>query len=112
MGETICIAVELSDRSMRSSNITCPENNMKTVAFIVMALAMSAGVGSAQTPVAPTAEPSVATKVEHWTTKQWDAARTDWEKDRTKWAECQQLSTDQKLTGRKSWSFLYTCMKA
>jgi hypothetical protein len=112
MRETILIAAEPSDRSMRSSDITYLENIMKTLASIVVALAMSAGIASAQTPVAPTAEPSVATKVEHWTKKQWNAAKADWEKDKTKWADCQQRSTDQKLTGRKSWSFLYTCMKS
>ena len=83
---------------------------MRTVSFIVAALAMSAGIALAQTPTA--AQPSAVTKVEHWTTKQWNAAKADWMKDKSKWADCRQLSTDQKMTGRKSWSFLYTCMNA
>jgi hypothetical protein len=92
---------------------------MKTLGVIVAALAMSAGIAVAQTPATPTAqpatptaEPSVATKVEHWSTRHWNAAKADWARDKTKWAGCQQQSTDQKLTGRKSWSFLYTCMNA
>jgi hypothetical protein len=85
---------------------------MKTLGVIVAALAMSAGIAVAQTPATPTAEPSVTTKVEHWSTRQWNAAKADWARDKTKWAGCQQQSTDQKLTGRKSWSFLYTCMNA
>lgn len=83
---------------------------MKRLASVIAALAMGAGVAFAQTPVTPTAQPSAATNVENWTTKQWNAAKTKWSKEKTKWADCQQQSTDQKLTGRKSWSFLYTCM--
>jgi hypothetical protein len=82
---------------------------MKNLVFIISALTLSAGVVLAQTPVAPTA-PSVVTNVEHWTTKQWDAAKAGWAKDKAKWADCQHQSAEQKLTGRKSWSLLYTCM--
>ena len=85
---------------------------MRTVTFIVAALAMSAGIALAQMPMASAAQPSAVTKVEHWTTKQWNAAKGDWMKDKAKWADCRQLSTDQKMAGRKSWSFLYTCMNA
>ena len=83
---------------------------MKKLVFVIAALAVGAGVAFAQTPVAPTAQPSVVTKVENWTSKQWNAAKTEWAKDKAKWADCQQQSADQKLTGRKSWSLLYTCM--
>ncbi len=65
---------------------------------------------SAPTTVAPAGEPSTAARVEKWTTKQWSTAKTKWAKERVKWADCQQQSTDQKLTGRKSWAFLYGCM--
>jgi hypothetical protein len=82
----------------------------RTLMALVAALAMSAGTALAQTPVAPAAPSSDLTRVEHWTTKQWNAAKVDWTKDKAKWADCRQSSTDQKLTGRKSWSFLYTCM--
>jgi hypothetical protein len=88
----------------------CLEDIMKNIAFIILALAMGAGVAFAQTPVVPTVQPSAMTKVENWTSNQWNAAMTEWAKDKIKWAGCQQQSTDQKLTGPESWSFLYTCM--
>ena len=72
---------------------------MKTLALFVAALAVSAGVALAQTPPA---QPSVMTKVENWTSEQWNAAKVEWTKEKIKWTECQQQSTDQKLTGRKA----------
>jgi hypothetical protein len=80
---------------------------MKKLVYAIAALAMAAGVAFA---ISPIAQPSTMTKVENWTTNQWNAAKTEWARDKTKWADCQQQSTDQKLIGRKSWSFLYTCM--
>ena len=60
---------------------------------------------------APTSsQPSAATRVENWTRKQWKAAQTEWVKDKAKWADCRKRSKAQKLSGRKSWSFLYQCM--
>jgi hypothetical protein len=55
-------------------------------------------------------QPSAATQVENWTSKQWKAAQKEWVKDKAKWADCRKRSTAQKLSGRKSWSFLYQCM--
>jgi hypothetical protein len=55
-------------------------------------------------------KPSTATQVETWTSTQWEAAKEKWAKDKAKWADCQEQSSKQKLEGRKSWSFLYTCM--
>lgn len=59
---------------------------------------------------APAAEPSKAAEVEKWTIEQWDAAKAKWAKEKVKWSDCQQMATDQKLTGRESWAFLYRCM--
>jgi hypothetical protein len=67
----------------------------------------------AKTPAssAPTSsEPSTATQVETWTKEQWNAAQKEWAKDKTKWANCRKQSKAQKLSRRKSWSFLYRCM--
>jgi hypothetical protein len=83
---------------------------MKKLAFIIAALIMGAGVAFAQMPAASAAQPTTTTKVENWTTEQWNAAKADWAKDKIKWADCQQQSTGRKLAGRESWSFLYTCM--
>ena len=66
---------------------------------------------SAPVQVAPTSQPpSAAAKVETWTKEQWAAARKEWSKDKAKWADCRKQSNDQKLSGRKSWSFLYNYM--
>jgi hypothetical protein len=89
------------------------EHIVKTHTFVIAALAQGVGVGVAlaQTPIMPPAEPSTMVKVENWTTKQSNTARTEWARGKTKWADCQQQSADQKLIGPESWSFLYTCMK-
>jgi hypothetical protein len=55
-------------------------------------------------------EPSTAAKVENWTKKQWNAAKQKWSQDKAKWNACNQDTKDQKLSGRKSWSYLYDCM--
>ena len=69
---------------------------------------------TAPAPKAATApassQPSTATKVENWTTKQWDAAKAKWSKDKAKWNACNKEAKDQKLSGRKSWSYIYDCM--
>jgi hypothetical protein len=84
---------------------------MKKFTSIIAALAIAALSMGAGVAVAQTAGPDTATaKVENWTTAQWNAAKAKWTKDTAKWAECQQQSTDRKLAGRQSWSFLYTCM--
>jgi hypothetical protein len=57
-----------------------------------------------------TSQPSTATKVENWTMKQWNAAKTKWSKDKAKWNACNKEAKDQKLSGRKSWSYLNDCM--
>ena len=48
--------------------------------------------------------------VSKWTMKQWKRAKAEWAAEKVKWADCQKLSKDQKLAGRKSWSFLASCM--
>jgi hypothetical protein len=89
-----------------------------------LAALLAAGIAHAQTPApapesktapestsAPTTS-STVTDVEKWTSKQYNAAKAKWAKDKAKWADCEKQSKDQKLTGRKSWSFLYQCMSA
>jgi hypothetical protein len=81
------------------------------ISAAVLSIIMS-GVALAQTA---TPEPSQSTSskvddVSKWTTKQWNQAKAKWAKEKEKWADCQKQSKDQKLTGRKSWSFLASCM--
>jgi len=90
---------------------------------VVFAVLMSSSGAIAQTSVsspstkpataasaADSSKPSTVTQVETWTRKQWDAAKTKWAKDKAKWADCRKQSSEQKLSGRKNWSFLYQCM--
>jgi hypothetical protein len=84
-----------------------------------LAASLTCGVGLAQS-IAPapnpalktqaSSEPSTAAKVENWTKKQWNAAKQKWSQDKAKWNACNQDTKDQKLSGRKSWSYLYDCM--
>jgi len=41
---------------------------------------------------------------------EWNNAVKQWAQDKTKWAGCREQSKARKLSGRKSWSFLYRCM--
>ncbi len=88
---------------------------MKKLALIIALLAIvdlatGGGFVFAQTPGASHKQASAPTNVENWTIKQWNSAKREWAKDKSQWADCRQQSMKQKLTGRKSWSFLYTCM--
>src|SRR5215813_12917597 len=82
----------------------------------VVGLVMS-GEGLAQTPAPDSSKPSLSSKVESkaedvakWTSKEWNKAKVKWAKEKEKWADCQKQSKDQGLSGRKSWSFLASCM--
>jgi hypothetical protein len=58
----------------------------------------------------PASTASKIDDVSQWTSRQWNRAKAKWEKETEKWADCHRQSTDQNLTGRKSWSFLASCM--
>ena len=80
-------------------------------AILAAALAASA---QAQAPAAKpdTAQPSTIDKVKGWTQKQWNATKAELQKDKAKWDSCNKRATAQHLSGRKSWSFIYDCMKS
>jgi hypothetical protein len=63
---------------------------------------------AATTPAS--SQPSTVTKVDNWTSKQWKAAKAKWSKDKAKWNACNKEAEGEKLSGRKSWSYLYDCM--
>src|SRR6266446_2150768 len=78
---------------------------------------LTSGVALAQTTAPPSSTSSKVDDVSKWTSKQWkwtskqwNRAKAKWEKETEKWADCQRQSKDQNLTGRKSWSFLASCM--
>jgi hypothetical protein len=87
------------------------------MSFVRSALVAAAVLGVATSGVAlaqaTTPSPSSSSKVDDvskWTSKQWNRAKAEWAKEKEKWADCQKQSKDQNLTGRKSWSFLASCM--
>jgi hypothetical protein len=84
-------------------------------ASVFVGVMASVGVALAQAPASqPTAtspsSASTATRAETWTKKEWAAMKSEWAKDRQRWTACRNQADDQKLAGRKSWSFLYQCM--
>jgi hypothetical protein len=86
------------------------------MSFVRSALAAAAIlVVTSQVSLAQTTAPSstISSKIDdvaQWTTKQWNRAKANWEKQTEKWADCQKQAKEQDLTGRKSWSFLASCM--
>jgi hypothetical protein len=73
------------------------------------------GVISPEAVLAQTPAPSPQTSskfddVSRWTEEQWNRAKAEWVNEKEKWADCQKQAQDRNLTGRKSWSFLASCM--
>jgi hypothetical protein len=98
--------LQLQDRRLRE---------IAKMPFVRSALAAAAilGVVTAEVALAQTTSPTISSKIDdvsQWTTQQWNRAKARWEKETDKWADCQKQATDQDLTGRKSWSFLASCM--
>jgi hypothetical protein len=83
---------------------------------LMSAVIVTAAAGTAMAPRPSAAQSmsnsakSTADDVSKWTQKQWKTAKAKWSKEKDKWASCNKRATRQKLSGRKSWSFLYTCM--
>jgi hypothetical protein len=72
-------------------------------AFAVAGMVLSAPV-AAQTD-------SKADDAARWTAKEWKKAKASWARNnKEKWADCQKQSKEQGLTGRKSRTFLASCM--
>jgi hypothetical protein len=71
---------------------------------------ITSGVALAQTTTPPSSTSSKVDDGSKWTSQQWNQAKAKWAKEKEKWADCRKQSKEQKLTGRKSWSFLASCM--
>jgi len=90
------------------------------IALISVAIAGTVAAGMALAPTASIAQPtgqsmkdkarSTTEDASKWTQKQWDAAKAKWMKQKDKWNSCNKQAADKKLSGRDSWSFIYTCM--
>jgi hypothetical protein len=75
-------------------------------------LAQSTSLNQSPTPGPSQTVSSSADQVKDWTLKKWNAMKREWRKDRAKWDTCNRKASDQKLTGKASWTFIYDCMKA
>jgi len=90
----------------------------RLIGAIVLCCAVAATGAQAQTPKpAPAAksEPTLSQTTEDvktWSRKKWNAAKVEYAKQTTKWADCRKKADARKLTGRANWSFLYDCMKS
>jgi hypothetical protein len=85
------------------------------MSLIAAALAgsLACGVAAAQTPSGADMRAQAsqaADDASKWTQKQWNAAKAKWSKEQARWDACNKKATDQKLSGRKSWSFIANCM--
>jgi hypothetical protein len=74
-----------------------------TFPLIVVAVLAAGTVGALAQ--APGGEP------QSWTRKQWNEVKATLEKEKDKWSACRKEQKAQKLRGKKSWAFLYSCMK-
>ena len=83
-----------------------------SVVLVVLAIAAGSTVLAQSTSLnqSPTVSSS-ADQVKDWTLKKWNAMKREWRKDRAKWDTCNQKASDQKLTGKASWTFIYDRMK-
>ncbi len=79
------------------------------VATALLGVVMPAAALAQETKPAPSTS-STMSDVSRWTEAQWNRAKAKWAKEKEKWADCQKQAHDQNLTGRKSWSFLASCM--
>jgi len=80
---------------------------------VVLTGSLAGGIAMAQTPTGADMREmasKAADDVSKWTQKQWNAAKAKWSKEQARWDACNKKATDQKLTGRKSWSFIASCM--
>jgi hypothetical protein len=84
-------------------------------AAVILAIAVGSSAALAQSSSGSsttTTISSTASEVKDWTRKKWNAMKREWQKDKAKWDACNQKSSDKKLKGKASWSFIYDCMTA
>jgi hypothetical protein len=89
------------------------------VSSMLIVLTIAAGSAALAQSTSPNPSPtpgpspsSTTDQVKDWTLKQWNAMKREWLRDRAKWDTCNRQASDQKLTGKANWAFIYDCMKA
>jgi hypothetical protein len=66
------------------------------------------GVALSQRSSQPAATP--VDEVKTISKREWNRMKRQWAREADKWATCNRQADDQKLSGRKSWSFIAGCM--
>jgi hypothetical protein len=103
-------------RMINGDDMDKPRTRFCLMAAIVTAALSGAAIAQAPaTRAAPAAstgssKASLPSKVESWTKAHWEAAKKEWAKDTTKWANCQKQWNRHKHEGRKRWPSVYQCM--
>ena len=97
--------------TFRNQGKSLPMRIKWLLAAAVIAGLAGNGVAFSQEQKDQSAPPATTTeKVKAISKKEWDKMKGQWAKQKEKWADCNKQSQDQKLTGRKSWSFIASCM--
>ena len=84
--------------------------------IVVVSLALgSLGTQAQMQPIPPVPSNAVVaaaavTDASAWTRAKWNGMKSKWSLDKVKWADCRRQAKTQKLSGRKSWSLIATCM--
>jgi hypothetical protein len=80
---------------------------------ILVHVATPAALAQTQSQQQSKSGSTVTTKMEDvskWSRRQWNVAKAKWSQEKTEWSDCQKQADQKKLSGRKSWTFLYSCM--
>jgi hypothetical protein len=83
-----------------------------SILSIIILAQLATAPALAQTQVQQQSKPeaTVTTKMEDaskWSRRQWNAAKARWSQEKAKWSDSQKQADEEKLAGRKSWTFLY-----
>jgi hypothetical protein len=78
------------------------------LAFALIAGLVGTGVAFSQGTPQP--KVTAADKVKTISAREWNRMKRQWSKQTAKWTSCNKQADDQKLSGRKSWSFIASCM--
>jgi hypothetical protein len=79
----------------------------------LLAVALVAGLvgtGVAFSQYTSQAEDAASVKGETISKREWIRLKRQWSKEPDRFSNCHQQADDQKLSGRKSWPFIASCM--
>jgi hypothetical protein len=82
------------------------------LAMALVAGAIGTGVAFSQSASEAQAKATTTEKVKTISARQWSRMKRQWSKQTVKWTSCNKQADDQKLTGRKSWTFIASCMSS